>query len=187
MFSKYSFLVFPKIIQTEISLFFIALPSFTGASFVKNFCKSWTAHDSFAQLLYHKGNVVKSLDFFLHRCLWRRNFSLVAHYSLWNHSLLVAKNHLLLLAKFARHLWQKLLVAKIHSLLVAKIHSLLVAKFARYSSQNLHVAKNHSFIVAKFARYSLQKLLVAKSHLLLVAKFARYSLQKLLVAKICLL
>ena len=94
MFSKYSFLVFPKIIQTEISLFFIALPSFTGASFVKNFWKSRTAHDNFAQLLCHKGNVVKSLYFFLHRYLWRRNFSFVARYSLKfiRSSLLVVKS-----------------------------------------------------------------------------------------------
>ena len=96
----------------------------------------------------------------------RRNFSLVARYSL----------------KFTRCLLLvvKSLVTrcKIHPLLVAKNHSLPVAKFARYSLQKLLVAKNHSLLDAKFARYSLPKFLVAKNHSLLVAKFARCWLQK---------
>ena len=94
------------------------------------------------------------------------------------HSLLVTRWNLLV----ACYSWQKLLVAK--------NHSLLVAKFARYSLQKFFVAKNHSLLVAKFPPYSLQKLLLAKNHftrckicLLFVAKVARYSLQKLLVAK----
>ena len=123
-------------------------------------------------------------NLYLHQL--RRNFSLVARCSLKFtrcsllvvkslvtrckiRSLLVAKNHSLLVAKFARYSLQKLLVAK--------NHLLLVAKFARYSLQKLLVAKNHSLLVAKLARYSLQKLLVAKNHLLIVAKLACYSLQ----------
>ena len=96
----------------------------------------------------------------------RGNFSLVARYSLkfTRFSLLVIKS--------------LVTCCKIRSLLVAKIHSLLVAKFARYSLQKLLVAKNHSLLVANFAHYSLQKLLVAKVHSLLVEKFACYSRQQ---------
>ena len=88
-------------------------------------------------------------------CLRRRNFSLVARYSL----------------KFTRCL---LLVVK--SLITCcKIRSLLVAEVAPCKKSLLLVAEvarreNHSLLVAKFARYSLQKLLVAKNHLLLVMK-----------------
>ena len=90
----------------------------------------------------------------------RRNFSLVACYSLkfTRCSLLVVKS---LVTR-----------CKIRSLLVAKNHVLLVAKSACYSLQKLLVVKNHSLLFAKYARYSLQKLLVAKNHLLLVAKVA---------------
>ena len=93
----------------------------------------------------------------------RRNFSLVARYSLkfTRCSLFVVKS-LLFIAKFACYSLQKLLVAKNHSLLVAEV--------AR--------CKNQSLLVAKFTRYSLHKLLVAKNHSLLIAKFARYLLQK---------
>ena len=58
----------------------------------------------------------------------RRNFSLVAGYSL----------------KFTRCL-----------LLVAEIHPLLFGKFARYSLQKFLVAKNNLWLIAKFACYSL--------------------------------
>ena len=95
--------------------------------------------------------------------LLRRNFSLVARYSLkfTRCSLLVVKS---LVTR-----------SKIRSLLVVEVArckncSLLVAKSTRYSLQKLLVAKNHSLLVAKFARYSLQKLLVAKNHSLLVSK-----------------
>ena len=100
----------------------------------------------------------------------RRNFSLVAPYSLkfTRCSLLVVKS-LVTCAKSARYSLQKLFVAKNH-VIRCKICLLLVAEVAR--------CKTHSLLVAKFARYSLQKLLVAKTHLLLLAKFARYSLQK---------
>ena len=113
-----------------------------------------------------------------HTLLVTRWNSLVACYSLQNHSLLVAK--------FARYSLQKLLVAKNHSLLVAKFarcknHSLPVAKFARYSLEKLLVAKNHSLLVAKFACYLLQKLLIAKSQSLLVAEVARC--KKLLITR----
>ena len=63
----------------------------------------------------------------------RRNFSLVEI-----HSLLVTR-------------------CKIRSLLVAKYHSLLVAKFACYSLQKFLVANNHSLLFGKFGRFSLQK------------------------------
>ena len=68
----------------------------------------------------------------------RRNFSLIARYSL----------------KFTRC---SLIVVislvtrcKIRLLLVAKNHSLLVSKFARYSLQKLFVARNHSLLVANY-------------------------------------
>ena len=96
--------------------------------------------------------------------LWRRNFSLVARYSLkfTRCSLLVIKSLVtrckirsLLLAKVAR--CKKSLVTRCRScsLLVAKIHSLLIAKFARYSLQKLLLAKNPSLLVTNFARCSL--------------------------------
>ena len=123
----------------------------------------------------------------------RRNFSLVARYSLkfTRCSLLVVKSLVarckfcsLLIVEVARckkslatccrsHSLQKITpysLQKFCSLLVAKVHSLLIAKYALYSLQKLLVAKNHS-------------LLFAKIHSLLVAKFAHYSLQKLLVPK----
>ena len=83
------------------------------------------------------------------------------------HSLLVEKS------RVTRCKIRSLLVAKNHSLLVAKFTRYSLQKITRYSLQKLLVAKNHSLLVAKFARYSLQKLLVAKNHSLLVAKFAR--------------
>ena len=91
----------------------------------------------------------------------RRNFSLVARYSL------KFTRCSLLIAKFARYSLQKLLVAKIHLLLVAeiarckkslvprcKIRLLLVAEVA---SKNLFVVKNYSFLIPKFARFLLHK------------------------------
>ena len=105
-----------------------------------------------------------------------RSYSLqkVTRYSL--QKLLVAKNHSLLVAKFARYSLQKFIVAK--------NYSLLVAKFTRYLLHNLLIEEIHSLFVAKLARYLLQKFLVAKNHSLLVAKFTRYTLQKLLVEEI---
>ena len=44
-----------------------------------------------------------------------------------------------------------------YSLLVAKNHSLLVAKFARFSLQKLLVTKSQWLLASKFASYSLQK------------------------------
>ena len=76
----------------------------------------------------------------------RRNFSFVTRYSLkFTRCLLLVVKSLVTRCK-------------IRPLLVAKNHSLPVAKFARYSLQKLLVAKNHSLLVAKFARYSLQKI-----------------------------
>ena len=53
------------------------------------------------------------------------------------------------LQKITRYSLQKLVVAK---KLVAKIHLLLVAKFACYSLNNLLVVKNHSLLVAEVSR-----------------------------------
>ena len=99
----------------------------------------------------------------------RRNFSLVAPYSLkfTRCSLLVVKS--------------LVTCCKICSLLVAEV---VRCKESRYSLQNLLVTRCRSCSLQKITRYSLQKLLVAKNHSLLVAKFARYSLQKFLVAKL---
>ena len=137
---------------------------------------------------------------------WRRNFSLVACYSLkfTRCSLLVIKSlvtrckiRLLLIVEVAP--CKKSLVAccKIRSLLVAEValckklrvtrRSCSLQKITRYSLQKL--------LVAKFACYSLQKLLVAKNHSLLVAEVARCKkslvtrckIRSLLVAKIHLL
>ena len=96
-----------------------------------------------------------------HSLLVSRWSSLVACYSLQNHSLLVAK--------FARYWLQKLLVAKINSLLVARfvcysLQKLLVAEVARCKKSLvtrceicfLHVATNYSLLVA---RCSLQKII----------------------------
>ena len=86
----------------------------------------------------------------------RRNFSLVARYSLnFTHCLLLVVKSLITRCKI-----RSLLVEK---LLVAKNHSLLVEEFARYSLQKLLVAKNHSLLVAevprckKITRHSLWK------------------------------
>ena len=103
-----------------------------------------------------------------------RNFSLVACYSLKFtrcsllvvkslvtrckiRSLLVAKNHSLLVAEVAR--CKKSLVTR------CKIRSLLVAEVAR--CKNSLVVKNHSLLVAKFDRYLLDKF-TKKSQLNLV-------------------
>ena len=82
----------------------------------------------------------------------------ITHYSF--QKLLIAKNHLLL---------QNSLVIRCQSCSLQKNHLLLVAKFARYSLGKLIVAKYHSLLVAKSAGCLLQKLLVAKIHLLLIA------------------
>ena len=104
--------------------------------------------------------VVASYKSFLsiYRIFTRRNFSLVARYSLkfTRCSLLVVKS-LVIRCKIRSLLLQKLLVAKIYSLLVAEV--------AR--------CNNRLLLVAKFARYALKKLLVAKIHWLIVTEVAR--------------
>ena len=90
----------------------------------------------------------------------RRNFSLVARYSL------KSTHCWLLVAKFARYSLQKLVVAKkslVTRCSVVEIHLLLVAKLARYSLQ-------------KFTRFLLQNSLVTRSKFqsLFVAKFGHY-------------
>ena len=93
-------------------------------------------------------------------CCRSHSLQKITRYSLQKFcSLLVAKVHSLLIAKYALYSLQKLLVAKNHSLLFAKIHSLLVAKFAHYSLQKLLVPKNHWFLVAK-----IPSIHIAKNH-----------------------
>ena len=85
----------------------------------------------------------------------------------------------MLLATFARYLFQKLLVAKSHSLLVAEVARCIKSLITRCEIRLLLFAEvaRHK----KITRYSLQKLHVAKNHLLLVVKFARYLLQKIIL------
>ena len=96
--------------------------------------------------------------FMVNRVKKRRNFSLVACYSLklTRCSLLVVKS---LVTR-----------CKIRSLLVTKNHSLLVAKLVRYLLQKLRIAKN---------------LFIVKKHSLLVAKFDRYLLHKVTKKSLC--
>ena len=75
-----------------------------------------------------------------------------------------SENHLLLVAKYACYLLQKLLIAR--------NHSLLVAKSTHYLLQKLLIAKINLLLIAEFALYLLQKLFGAKNHLLLVAEIA---------------
>ena len=98
----------------------------------------------------------------------RRNFSLVARYSLkfTRYSLLVVKSLVtrckirsLLVAEVAR--CKKSLVTR------CKIRSLLVAEAARCKNSLVTRCKNHCLLVAKFAFYSLQKI-------------TRYSFQKII-------
>ena len=79
----------------------------------------------------------------------------VAKFARYLLQLLVAKSH------------------SLEKLLFAKNHSLLVAKFARYPLQKLFVTKSHSLLIAKFACYSLQNMLVAKYHSSLIMKKPR--------------
>ena len=60
----------------------------------------------------------------------------------------------------------------LEKLLVAKNHLLLVAKFPRYSLEKLLVAKNHSLLVAEFARCKKSLVTCCKICLLLVAEIA---------------
>ena len=83
----------------------------------------------------------------------RRNFSLVARYSL----------------NFTS--WSFLVVKSL--VIRCKIRSLLAAEVARWKKLLVTRCKIHSLLVAKFARYSLQKSLVAKNCLLPVAEVAR--------------
>ena len=83
-----------------------------------------------------------------HSLLVSRWNSLVACYSLQNHSLLVAK--------FARYWLQKLLAAKINSLLVAEVARCKKPLVTRCEICFLHVATNYSLLVA---RCSLQKII----------------------------
>ena len=97
----------------------------------------------------------------------RRSFSLVARYSLKfiRCSLLVVKS--------------LVTCCKICSLLVVKNHSLLVAEVGRCKKSLVARCKTRSLLVAEVAflqkiiRYLSQKLLVAKNHSLLVAEVAR--------------
>ena len=68
----------------------------------------------------------------------RRNFSLVARYSL----------------KFTRC---KITRYLLQNFFITRCRSCSLQKITRYSLQKLLVAKNHSLLVAKFAHYSLQK------------------------------
>ena len=115
----------------------------------------------------------------------RRNFSLVARYSLkfTRCSLLVVKS-LVARCKFCSLLVVE--VARCKKSLVTCCRSHSLQKITRYSLQkfcSLLVAKMHSLLIAKYALYSLQKLLVVKNHSLLVAKFTRYLLQNSLVTR----
>ena len=121
----------------------------------------------------NKIDILPSISLITHILFWnfvsRHNFSLVARYSLKftrcslqnllvtccrsyslqkiNHNslqeLLVAKKHLLLGTKFARYMFQKLLVAKSQSLLVAKLTCYLLQKITCYSLlNNFHCKKS---------------------------------------------
>ena len=109
----------------------------------------------------------------------RRNFSLVARYSLkfTRSSLLVIKS---LVSRYKIRLFFVVEVTRWKNSLVAHCRSCSFQKITRYSLQKVLIAKNHSLLVAKFTPYLLQKLLFAKNHWLLVAKFALYSLQQII-------
>ena len=110
--------------------------------------------------------------------LRRRNFSLVARYSLnFNRcSFLVPRstNHSLFVAKFARYSLQKLLVGKNYSLLVAEV--------ARCKKSLVTRCKIRSLLVAEVSR--CKKLLVTCCRSCSLQKNTRYSLQISLVTRI---
>ena len=116
------------------------------------------------------------LESFFHMLFARRNFSIVARYSLkfTRCSLLVVKS----------------LVTPCKKLLVAKNHSLLVANFTRYSLKNLLVTRCRSCLLLKFTRYSLQNSLVTRCRSCSLQKLfrckkslvARCKIQSLLIA-----
>ena len=95
--------------------------------------------------LYHQGKKYAGIE-------KRRNFSLVARYSLKlsSCSLLVVKS------------------------LVTRCRSCSLQKITSYQLQNSLVTRWRSCSLQKITRYSLQKLLIAKNHSLLVGKFARF-------------
>ena len=126
------------------------------------------------------------LWFFAASNFWRRNFSLVTRYSLkfTRCSSLVVKSLV------TRSKIRSLVVAKNHSLLVAEVarcknHSLLVAKFSRYSLQKLLVAKNQSLLVAEVARCKKSLVTRCKIRSLLVAEVARCKKSLVTRCKIC--
>ena len=95
----------------------------------------------------------------------RRNFSLVARYSLkfTRCSLLVVKS-LVARCKFSLYSLQKLLVAKNHSLLVAEISSCkksLVARCKICSSLVAEIARSKKYLVF---RCEISSILIAKNH-----------------------
>ena len=112
----------------------------------------------------------------------RRNFSLVAHYSLkfTRYLLLVVK--VVTRCKITRCRscsLQKITRYSLQNLLVTSCKSCSLQKFTRYSLQNSLVTRCRRCSLQKFTRYSLQNSFVAKNYSLLVAKFACYSQQQI--------
>ena len=119
----------------------------------------------------------------------RRNFSLVARYSLNFSRFSLLVKPLVTHCKICSLLVAEVVCCKKSLVTRCEICLLLVAEVARFINslvtrcRSCSLQKNRSLLVAEFARYLLQKLLVAKSHSLLVAKFAHYLLQKLPVIR----
>ena len=114
----------------------------------------------------------------------RRNFSLVGRYSLkfTRYLLLVIKSLV------TRYEIRSLLVAKNHSLLIANLlvtccRSCSLQKTTRYSLQNLLVTCCRSCSLQKITRYSFQNLLVTRCRSCSLQKLTRYSLPNSLVAR----
>ena len=85
----------------------------------------------------------------------RRNFSLVARYSLQNS--LVTRGRSCSLQKITPYLLQNTLVTRCRSYSLQKITCYSLQKFTRYWLQHSLVARNHSLLVAKFACYLLKQ------------------------------
>ena len=100
---------------------------------------------------------------FFSRVFRRRNFSLIARYSL----------------KFTRC---SLLVVKSH-VTRCKIRSLLVAKITGNSLQNSLVTRCRSCLLQKFTCYSVQNSLVTRCRSCLLQKFTCYSVQNSFVTR----
>ena len=107
----------------------------------------------------------------------RRNFSLVARYSLkfTRCSLLVVKS--------TRYSLQKLLVAKNHSLIVAKSTRYSLQKITRYSLQNLLITRCRSCSLQKSTHYWLQDSLVTRCRSCSLQKNTHYLLKNSLVTR----